>query len=309
MSATFKQKIQAGEIKRADAMKIKLDDIYEEPGFNAREHTPEFYEGIRQFAEYIAAGGTFPPIETRVRPEGGVFVVEGHRRRLALICARDELGAPVEWVNIIAFNGNDADRVARIVTSNSQVPLTTLETATVYKRLRNLGLDNTAIGKMVSKTPQHVAQLLLLADANTDVHKAVANGDVSAAVAVNLVREHGENAGKVIADELNKAKAAGKGKVTAGTVAGKSLPRKVVDEVEDGVKWFIAELPQDVLRQVALAGSKPEQHGDAPVTIAAGTLAELLRVHTMMTEAREQQAAKVREAEAKAAQTDIEDAA
>lgn len=308
MSATFKQKIQAGEIKRADAMKIKLDDIHEEPGFNAREHTPEFYEGIRQFAEYIAAGGTFPPIETRVRPEGGVFVVEGHRRRLALICARDELGAPVEWVNIIAFNGNDADRVARIVTSNSQVPLTTLETATVYKRLRNLGLDNTAIGKMVSKTPQHVAQLLLLADANTDVHKAVANGDVSAAVAVNLVREHGENAGKVIAEELDKAKAAGKGKVTAGTVAGKALPRKVVDEVEDGMKWFIDELPKEARCQIEMAHGDPARHADTPVTISAGMLAELLRIHFMMKNARNLQEYKQREKEAKAAQTDIEDA-
>jgi ParB family chromosome partitioning protein len=217
---SFKQMTQAGEVKRADAMKIALDNIHEEPGFNTREHTTAFWQGIREFAQYIAGGGVFPPLEVRPRPEGGVFVVEGHRRRLALFVARDELGAPVEFVNIVAFTGNDADRIARIVTSNSQVPLTPLEAARVYQRLANLGKTPDEIAAMVGKTRQHVDQALILATANVDVQRMVADGKVAGATAVKVVREHGEDAGKVLQDALDKAKATGKGKVTEGTIKG-----------------------------------------------------------------------------------------
>ena len=36
MAKSFKQMIKDGDLKRADAMKARLEDLYEEPGFNLR---------------------------------------------------------------------------------------------------------------------------------------------------------------------------------------------------------------------------------------------------------------------------------
>lgn len=310
---TFKQKILAGEIKRADAMKVRYADLHEEPGFNLRIEDDDFAASIEALAEHIVQGGQYPALEVRPRQEGGVFIVDGHRRKRAIGLAI-ERGAPLQdkdgevWVPVVAFNGNDADRVARIITSAEGRALKPLEVAEGYKRLRNMGWDNTRIAQKVGKTPQHVAQLLTLADANSDVHQAVAAGTVSAAVAVDLVRKHGDSAGQVLADELGKAKAAGKGKVTAGTIKGKALPAKVVTSLVGSVDALMGSLPSLARERLAAiefgvkSGTLPEGQ---QVSVPASALLALLNAHKEVTEARQAQATKAREAAVQAAQQQL----
>ena len=81
---TFKQKILAGEIKRADAMKVRYQDLHEEPGFNLRIEDADFDASIDALADHILAGGQYPALEVRPRAEGGVFIVDGHRRKRAI---------------------------------------------------------------------------------------------------------------------------------------------------------------------------------------------------------------------------------
>lgn len=307
---SFKQMIQAGEIKRADAMKVQLDDIHEEQGFNLRIEDEDFEASIRALADYIKAGGVYPALEVRPRPGGGVFVVDGHRRRRALRLARDE-GAPVEWVSVVAFTGNDADRTARIITSAEGRALKPLEVALGYKRLAAFGLEPDKIAAKVGKTRQHVDQMLVLANANTDVQKLVAAGGVSAAVAVKVARQHGENAGQVLQQELDKAKAAGKAKVTDGTIKGKALPAKVAQGLVDEVDAFIGQLPNEARQRLAniensvRAGQLPEGQG---VTVPAGPLLALLEEHAKVQAARQKQADKARAKAERAAQRDIGEA-
>lgn len=301
---SFKQLIQAGEIKRADAMKIGLDDIHEEPGFNLRDQTEDFFDGIKQFAQYIAAGGIFPALEVRPRPGGGVLIVEGHRRRLALRMARDELGAPIEWVPITQFVGNDAERTARILTSAESRHLSPLEVARGYKRLAAFGKTPDEIAAMVSKTRQHVDQLLILANANTDVHQLVAAGGVSAAVAVGMVRKHGEDAGKVLGGELDKAKAAGKGKVTAGTVKPWTPPAKIMAPMVDAVDELLDGLTNREHEELtSLRNGRTASNGT--IMVSGKALLALLDTHTAMIEARNAKTAKAREKANKAAQTEL----
>lgn len=314
---TFKQKILAGEIKRADAMKVRYEDLHEEPGFNLRIEDADFAASIEALAEHITQGGQYPALEVRPRPDGGVWIVDGHRRKRAIGLAI-ERGAPLQdkdgvvWIRVEAFSGNDADRVARIITSAEGRALKPLEVAEGYKRLRNLGWDNTRIAKTVGKTPQHVAQALTLADANSDVHKAVADGTVSAAVAVGIVREHGENAGKVIAQEADKARAQGKGKVTAGTIKGKALPANVTTGALDALDAFMATLPTQARERLAAiefsaqAGLMPEAQ---QVSVRADAMLALLKAHAEVTEARKAQEVKAREAAAQAGQQAIKEAA
>lgn len=305
---TFKQKILAGEIKRADAMKVRYEDLHEEPGFNLRIEDADFEASIIALADHIVAGGQYPALEVRPRAEGGVFIVDGHRRKRA-IGLSIERGAPLQdkdgtvWVRVEAFSGNDADRVARIITSAEGRALKPLEVAEGYKRLRNLGWDNARIAKTVGKTPQHVAQALLLADANSDVQNAVKDGTVSAAVAVGLVREHGENAGKVISQEAGRARAQGKGKVTAGTIKGKALPAKVTAGVVDAAERLLASITVEERAHLAEIEFKPNAIGT--IMVDGKALLALLKAHAEVTEARATQQQKQRDAANQAKQQDL----
>ncbi|MCP5656214.1 chromosome partitioning protein ParB, partial [Klebsiella pneumoniae] len=85
---------------------------------------------------YLMDGGSVPPLEVIARDEGGVWVVEGHRRRRCYArCA--EAGKPVDRIHIMPFNGSDVQRLARIMTSNNQLPLSDMEQAAVIQELHN----------------------------------------------------------------------------------------------------------------------------------------------------------------------------
>jgi ParB-like chromosome segregation protein Spo0J len=253
MAKSFKQMIKDGEVRRADAMKVQLEDLYEEPGFNLRTEGDALEASINSLAEFVAAGGQIPPLEVRPRAEGGVWLVDGHRRRRALLKLDAEGQLPrtpnkdrpevlEAWVPVIAFEGSDADRVARIITSQENEKLSPLELAEGYKRLRAFGWSVEQIAAKVGKTRQHVEQVLTVGNANTDVQNLVAAGHVSATTAAQVVREHGDGAGKVLGAELVRAQASGKKRVTAGSMKGPSIPKPRLEAVHTASRNLIASL-------------------------------------------------------------------
>lgn len=257
---SFRQMLADKEVKRADALKVRLEDIHEEPGFNLRDLDAvdpdgvSFQDGIDALAEFIAAGGIYPPLEIRPRNDGGVWLVDGHRRRLALnqLDAAGRLPRDPKdgeaWVAIVPFTGNDADRVARVITSQQGRRLNDLEKANGCKRLAAFGWAPDQIGKAIGLTRQRVDQLLYLANAPARVQHGVKNGELSGSVAVELVRKHGDQAGEVLEAELEKAKSDGKGKVTAGTMKGPSVPRGLLDDMHGiATKMHKAFKPDDLL--------------------------------------------------------------
>ncbi|MNN52293.1 KorB domain protein [compost metagenome] len=146
------------------------------------------------------------------------------------------------WVPVVAFEGSDADRVARIITSQENEKLSPLELAEGYKRLRAFGWSSDQIAGKVGKTRQHVDQVLTVGNANTDVQNLVAAGHVSATTAAQVVREHGDSAGKVLGAELEKAQANGKKRVTAGSMKGPSIPKPRLEAVHTASCNLIASL-------------------------------------------------------------------
>ncbi len=255
MATSFKQMIKSGEVKRADAMKLQLEDLHEEPGFNLRTEGAALETSIDLLAEFIAAGGQIPPLEVRPRAEGGVWVVDGHRRRRALKKLDDAGRLPrtpnkenpeilEAWIAVTPFEGSDADRVARIISSQENEKLSPLELAEGYKRLRAFGWTTEQIAKKVGKARQAVEQMLTIGNANTDVQNLVAAGHVSATTAAQVVREHGEEAGKVLGSELQKAQSQGKAKVTAGTIKGPTIPKAKMEAVHAASRNLIASLPE-----------------------------------------------------------------
>lgn len=284
---SFKQKINEKEIRRADAMKIRYEDIHVEPGFNLRasldllegEALEAATEDDESLFRHIMAGGQYPALEVRPRAEGGVWLVDGHRR-YAAIGRADSAGAPLRdksgelMVRIDAFDGNDADRTVRILSSNKNRQLHPLEKAFGYQRLARFGWDNPRIAEADHVSPQWVGKMLLLAGANSDVHRLVFSGKASASVAADAVRQHGEQAGAFLSGELEKASAGGKKRVTAGSIKGKSFSRKAVTTYVERIGTFVSALP-DADRH-AIANSET----DFPVTVSAKALRELLAAHS-----------------------------
>ena len=222
MANSFKQMTKAGVIKRTDTgMFIALSDIHVREGFNKREDDERTRQADDDLFNYLMNGGSVPPLEVIARDEGGVWVVEGHRRRRCYArCA--EAGKPVDRIHIMPFNGSDVQRLARIMTSNNQLPLSDMEQAAVIQELHNAFNQTTSeIAKLVNKSVPTVEKLLLLSTANHDVQKEVKSGTVSIDVAVDRVKEFGEKAGEVLQKDKASAAARGKKKVTRSVIVNR----------------------------------------------------------------------------------------
>ncbi|MEB5993182.1 ParB/RepB/Spo0J family partition protein [Serratia ureilytica] len=226
MANSFKQMAKDGTIKRPDGrMTMRIDDIHVEEGFNKRIESEQTKDDDERLFQHLMKGRPVPPLEVRVRDEGGVWIVEGHRRYRAYVRCR-EAGKPVDRIQIIPFTGNDVERIARIMNSNTQLPLSPYEQSLVVKELAGFNLTPDEIASLVGKSRATVDKLLALTQANHDVQTLVKDGAVAVDAAVERVKEHGEQAGKVLAGDVEKAKAAGKKKVTKSFIAPKfSAPK------------------------------------------------------------------------------------
>ncbi|YCI83513.1 chromosome partitioning protein ParB [Enterobacteriaceae bacterium] len=231
---SFKQMIKAGEIKRTDSgMFISLNDIHVKDGFNKRDDADErTLKADDDLFQYLMNSGTVPPLEVVARDEGGVWVVEGHRRRRCYERCR-EAGKPVERIHIVPFVGNDVQRLARIMTSNNQLPLSSVEQAAVVQELATtFNLTTSEISKLVHKSIPTVENLLTLSTASHSVQQKVKSGAVSVDVAVDRVKEHGENAEQVLKKDEERAAAVGKKKVTRSVIAPEISVKKARRLVE-----------------------------------------------------------------------------
>ncbi|WP_156524583.1 ParB/RepB/Spo0J family partition protein [Achromobacter ruhlandii] len=304
--ASFKTMILDKTIKRADAMKIQYHRIHVAPDFNPRD-LDDFYEtDIQELLAHILAGGTLPPLEVIAMADGsGVELVDGHRRFDAMGRAIAQ-GFPIEWVSIVAFQGNKIDRLARVYTSNKNSPLRPLEAARGFKRFRGAGLDSAEIAALVHCSRTHVENYLVLADAERDVQELVRSCKVSAEVAIDAVRRLGANAGDFLTGKVDQAKAAGKTKVTASTIHGRALPRKVVSPLISGVDTFMQGL--DANQRATLLDIQEGRVAAETITIPAAALLDLFQAHGAVETVRAKQAEKQRraaEATAAAAQVPI----
>lgn len=307
--------LEAKQFRRVDGLTAIYEELRVEPGFNLREEGPELDAHRQAMLAHLRRGGSFPPIEVRLDATTQTpTIVDGHNRHWVYgaglaegLPLRDEKTGEFR-VPIVIFTGNDLDRTARIIDSQEGKKLTPLELANGYKRLTGFRMTPEAIADRFSKTRQHVEQLLTLANANADVHALVQDGYVSAALAIETIRKHGEGAGDFLSEQLEKAKAGGKSKVTPSTVAGKNLPKKIVTGLVDEVDAFVELVPKDTrkkLAEFAAAQARGESLKGAQVTIDVGPLLALLETHGQVEEARAKADEKARAKAAKASQGDL----
>jgi hypothetical protein len=149
MVNSFKQMKNNGTLKRTDSgMFIRLNDIHVQDGFNKRADDERTQAADDDLFNHLSHGKPVPPLEVRPRDEGGVWIVEGHRRHRAYSRCRDT-GKPIEWIAILPFTGSDVERIAQIMNSNSQLALTPYEQSQVVKELAGFNLSPDEIAVLV----------------------------------------------------------------------------------------------------------------------------------------------------------------
>lgn len=209
------QLLKDGTMKRADAYKIRLSEIHVRDNFNPKDRFdfPNNEQDVALY-EHVCQGGALPDIWVAHRPGGdGVDIIDGHRRHAAISLAKEngklndaltedgDLLVPVKF-----FEGNDADQLAFICTSNDSKELTSLQRGEVYARMKKLGMSLQEIALKVKKSLAHVEQALILQnDAPYHVQQLVKDGKISATLAIRTVREHGaEKAAEVLDSAIEK---------------------------------------------------------------------------------------------------------
>lgn len=274
-------------VNKTTYFKVDPRLLCEEEGFNLRDYDdPEVIEHIEGFADSYFHGRYVPPLVVRTDSEGRIIVIEGHcRRRGALLAI--ERGAELVAVDTVPFKGNDVERVEVMLRSAEGLKLKPLAVALGYLRLSRMGYSNGEIASRMRKTASHVEQMLLLANADHDVHKLVREGKVSAYAAIEAIREHREKAGEFLLRKLEEATGRGKTAVTRGAVKGWTPPRKIVTRVIGSVETVVAKLDKGTRRMLAeFEGLEPAQLEGKKIEVDASSFLELVKAHGAVTEAK-----------------------
>lgn len=219
---------------------VPLDELYIEPGLNIREIDQEH---VAEFRDAFIAGESVPPLDVQVT-EKGVKVIDGHHRYYGAIEAM-KAGSEIIRLECKDFVGNEADRIAFMVTRNQGRPLTALERAAAYQRLRNQGWEPDEIAKKVKRSLSDVDYHLHLLTCGEELITMVRAGEVSPTTAVALSREHGPQAATVAARQMDKARASGKSKLTRSAALPQFSAAKARQFIQIVADQADIELPAD----------------------------------------------------------------
>jgi ParB-like chromosome segregation protein Spo0J len=228
------------DVSKTTAFAVNPRVIKVEEGFNARPLNPEH---VAEMSLAWRNGAVFPPLEVRVE-DGRIILVDGHHRHAAALDAIEK-GLDIKTVDVRQFRGNDADRVAHMITSAGGLPLTPLQLGIQYRKLIHFGWTEKEIAGRTGKSGEHVRNMILLGEANSDVHQLVNAGQISGTAAVAVIKEHGSKAGQVIRKSLQQVQASGKSKVTTGVLAKHRAAR--TPKLKVTLEWIAVDtkLPDD----------------------------------------------------------------
>lgn len=242
---------------------LGVSELYIEPGYNVRDIDQAHVE---EFRDAYIAGEHVPPLTIQVTKQG-VKVIDGHHRWHGAKLAQ-EAGYDIR-LECKDFVGNEAERIAFMVTSSQGRALEPLERAAAYQRLINQGWEPAEIAKKVKRSPSDIDHHLALLTVGDGLIEMVKAGEVAATTAVAMVREHGAKAETVAKTQLAKAKAGGKKKLTRAAAIPQfsaTRARRLVELLKDAVllqdspdlDYF--KLPPGVAVEVISILQEYEQH-------------------------------------------------
>ncbi len=272
-----------GSAKKVDSYEINPRIIEEEEGFNLRNYNdPDVIAQIEDLAQSYMAGAFVPPIIFRTTADGKIVPIDGHQRvRAAKIAI--ERGAPLPFISGVYFNGNNVERTKLMLRAEKGLKYKPLEQGIGYLRLYRMKLTVEEIAKDVGRSTTHVETMLMLANADADVHELLLSGKVSAEAALAAIRKYGENAGQALKAKLN----GGVERVTAKVMdTSPRLPKKVATSVVTHFRQAASLFTEhaDLRRHVEQAGSTAALRGQT-VSVDAEKFYALMQAHDEIVKA------------------------
>lgn len=205
-------------------------------------------------------GAVFPAFVVSV-DDGVIEIIEGYHR-LTEIIEDIEAGAEIDTVQCVEFKGPASERRALKVGSGMGLALTPLQLGEQYKLLNTA--DGWSIAKIAArfggKSEQHVRDMIQLSEVERDVKDQIESGKIAPATALKVVKSEGKGAGKVIADAVATAAAAGKKMVKPKDLKPKVKPGITPEHIDASVTKHI----ENVKERAAMAKTHLAAMLDSP---------------------------------------------
>lgn len=174
---------------RSDVHRVDPRELFIKAGWNMRDEGPDLDAHIDMLAQSIASEGVREPISVKLE-DGKLWVTNGHCRTRATMRAIEHYKAEIVSVPVISEDrhANEADLLFSQILRNSGKPLTAMEQARVFKKLLNMGWQQTDLAKKSGLSAGRVSQVLDLLTMPAPVQAMVAQGAVSASLAQQTVK-------------------------------------------------------------------------------------------------------------------------
>jgi ParB/RepB/Spo0J family partition protein len=239
-----KAKAIAGKELSANLLKkIPFSQLEIEPDFNKRLNLGD----IDELSQDIAHNGVVMPLRVEPHPKhkDRYFVREGHRRFYALEKLVGK-GKDVGKVPCIIKKDTPEQNYLKMLSGNSGLPFSSLERGLVYLELKKFGYEVKDIQeKFGIESPARIYDDIKLADSPKRLHVRIANGQISHVVALQILRESGDDWKAAMeriegAVELAAKEAKKEGKVTKKATAKhvKGMGMTPIKALQEVVKKF-----------------------------------------------------------------------
>lgn len=201
---------------KSEVYKVDPRILVIKEGWNTRDESPDLEAHIDMLAQSIAEVGVKKPIEVKLE-DGKLVVKDGHCRTRAAMRAIEHYKADIKTVSVISVDryASDEDLILSQIISNSGKPLTAMEQARVFKKLLDLGWNQSDIAKKVGMSSGRISQILDLLTMPQTVQAQVISGAVSASLAQQTVKaaETPAEASKALQDAVDAAAKQGRSRV------------------------------------------------------------------------------------------------
>lgn len=178
-----------------------------------RDQGPELDEHVDELAQSIAKIGVKKPIEVRLE-DGKLVVKEGRCRTRAAIRAIEHYKADLKTVPVISVDryANDEDLILNQVIGNSGKPFSTMEKAKIFKKLLDMGWQQSDIAEKTGMSNGRISQILGLLTMPVAVQQMVSAGHVSPSLAQATVKaaDTPAKAAETLQAAVDKASAEGR---------------------------------------------------------------------------------------------------
>lgn len=244
LSSAYNRHRHAGA-KLKKTFDMPLDVIVCDNGLNIRQLDEDH---VTALAAAYQRGDEVPPIYV-VMEDGFPLVVDGHHRYAAAV------KAGLSVLECKEFKGGAVDRLVFQIQSAGGKALTFLEKALAMHKMMSSGLTSDDIANRMGVSRTDVANKLLLAEADPEIHKLVEEGKLSATNAVDYLVQHGVDALARIQFDLEKVNKTGGTRITAGTTKkafSTAKMRAVLELLAKGLEYNARDLQGEGLHSMEI---------------------------------------------------------